>query len=536
LSIDFNNGFSAITGETGAGKSILIGALSLILGKRADTSVLFDKDIKCVVEGFFDISSLKLEEFFKTNDLDYDENTILRREISVNGKSRAFINDTPVTASLLKDLGSFLVDIHSQHETLNLNKSAFQLEVIDRYGTNDKILEKYALEYKAYKNDLQALQSLKEQNESSRRDEEYYKFQFNELELAQLNEDEINILMEKEKLLSHAEEVNSVIETSDSVLVSEEDSTYDKISKLIDSFGKLSDYHASFKEIYERLKSVNIELKDIAEEIDNLKIDGEFDAESLETINDRLNTVYSLQQKHSVSTVSELIDIREDFNTKLNNISNLENEILSLENVISKRLINLKSVAKTINGQRLKSAKLFAAEIAKLINKLGMPEAEFVVDVRPLNELTSTGMDIVEFLLRPNKGGNLGEISKIASGGELSRIMLAVKSLITNRNLLPTIIFDEIDSGVSGDIAAKVGNLLKQMSENHQLICITHLPQIAAKANSQYFVFKENKKGKTSSNIILLNDEDRVEQIAKMLSDERVSDSARETAKDLMNI
>ena len=534
LNINFERGFSVITGETGAGKSILIGALSLILGNRADSTVLYNKDNKCIVEGNFHISTLNLETFFTDNDLDYDENTIVRREISVNGKSRAFINDTPVKLSLLKELGVALVDIHSQHDTLKLNKSAFQLEVIDKFGTDEKLLLTYSFLYEEYNTSLQKLQDLKFRNESSRRDEEYFRFQFNELEAAQLDEDEINTLIEKEKLLSHAEEVNSVVKMSGGLLLEDDSSLVDKLAILLDAFGKLVNYHDSFKDVFDRLSSVNIEIKDIAGDVENLLIEGNFDEDSLRIITDRLNTVYSLQQKHSVNSISDLILMRDEFKDKLSGITNLENDIKLLEKSIKSKAEELEKLAAKLNKQRQKSAKVFSSNINKLISKLGMPDAEFIVEIHQLEELSVRGLDRLDFLFNPNKGGNKADISKIASGGEMSRLMLAIKSLVTNRKLLPTIIFDEIDSGVSGDIAGKVGNLLIEMSKNHQLIAISHLPQIAAKADSHYFVFKENKNGKTISNINLLNQDERVEEIAKILSDEEITESARETARGLI--
>ena len=534
LEIEFHDGFSVITGETGAGKSILLGALSLILGKRADTSVLFNKKAKCIVEGQFDISSLKLESFFSEHNLDFEKQSVLRREIAVNGKSRAFINDTPVNLSVLKNLGLQLVDIHSQQENLQLNNSSFQLEVIDKFGTDEKLLLKYSQKFIDYKLELQKLEELKTQNETSKRDEDYFRFQFNELEAAQLDEVEISNLIEKEKLLSHAEEVNSVIETAKNKLEEDEVSVVGSISHLTDSFSKLIKYHEKFKDIHHRLSSVNIELKDVVAELANLVIDGDFDENSLQTINNRLDLVYSLQQKHSVNSVVELNNLKAEFERKLSGISNLEDEIAALESKLLKGKTELSKLAEELSKQRKKSAKSFSVEINKQNKKLGMPDAEFFVGFKTLNDLSAKGLDKIDFLFNPNKGGQAGEVSKIASGGELSRLMLAIKSLITNRKLLPTIIFDEIDSGVSGDIAGKVGNMLRQMSNNHQLIAISHLPQIAAKADSHYFVFKENKNGKTTSKITLLKAEERVEEIAKLLSDEKVSAAARETARGLM--
>jgi len=535
LNIDFQAGFSVITGETGAGKSILIGALSLLLGKRADTSVLHDGKNKCIVEGEFSIAQLSLKQFFESHELDYEDQTILRREISPSGKSRAFINDTPVKLIVLKELGSKLVDIHSQHETLNLGKSEFQLEVIDRFGTDKKLLEEYSLKFGFYKEGINKLEELIKQNETSKRDEDYYTFQFNELEAAQLDEDEINSLIEKEKLLSHAEEVNSISGMAREILIDEDFSVTDKISELVEAFSKLSSYHPDFKEIHDRLTSVNIEIKDIAGELDGMIVEGGFDKESLQAIYQRLDTVYSLQQKHSVATVAELIALRNEFSAKLEGISGLEEEIASLKTILTKTENRLQKLAHQITKQRIKSSVQFSDSVNKVIAKLGMPDAGFQVKISKLEELMPSGLDKTEFLFSPNKGGKPGIISKIASGGELSRLMLAIKSMITSKELLPTIIFDEIDSGVSGDIAGKVGNLLKEISENHQLIAITHLPQIAAKANDHYFVFKENNNGKTSSKIVVLSKEERIEEIAKMLSDETISKAARETARELLD-
>ena len=534
LEIEFHHGFSVITGETGAGKSILLGALALILGKRADTSVLFNQNVKCIVEGQFDISKLKLESFFSEHNLDFDAISILRREIAVNGKSRAFINDTPVNLSVLKKLGLQLVDIHSQQENLQLNNSAFQLEVIDKFGTNEKLLTKYSQKFFEYKSDLQKLDLLKKQNDAFKRDEDYFKFQYNELETAQLDEEEISNLIEKEKLLSHAEEVNSVVETAKNLMEEDDVSVVGRVSTLVDSFSKLVNYGEKYKDIYKRLTSVNIELKDIVAELTNIRIEGDFDENNLQAINSRLDLVYSLQQKHSVNSVAELNNLRAEFERKLNGILNLEDEIAALESSLLKGKVELTKLAEKLNLQRKKNAKSFSIEINNQIKKLGMPDAEFFVGFKMLDNLSDKGLDKINFLFNPNKGGQSGEVSKIASGGELSRLMLAIKSLITNRKLLPTIIFDEIDSGVSGDIAGKVGKVLRQMSDNHQLIAISHLPQIAAKADSHYFVFKENVNGKTASKISLLKPEERVEEIAKLISDENVSSAAREAAKSLM--
>lgn len=535
LEIDFESGFSAITGETGAGKSILLGALSLILGKRADSSNLFDETTKCIVEGSFDLSHLNLNNFFPDNDIDYEDLSILRREILPNGKSRAFINDTPVNLKLMRELASKLVDIHSQHETLKMGSSDFQMEVVDKFGTENKLLESYKTKYSKYKKDTKALENLKSDNEKAKRDEDYFRFQLNELETININETEFDELVERANYLAHAEDVQQIAEKSAHLLIENDESIFDKISEITDDFSGISQFHKQFKEIYQRLKSLKIELKDIAEEIESLSVDSDSENSNLEQINEKLNIIYSLQQKHNSNTIGELIDIRNDFETKLDNISGLEEQIKELESSLSKQRVDLLKLANELTSIRKKSSQLLKKSIQNQLSKLGMPDADFEVSFTKLNDFTPLGLDKIDFLFSANKGSRLAEISKIASGGELSRLMLAVKSLITTRKLLPTIIFDEIDNGVSGDIAGKVGNMLKQMSDNHQIIAITHLPQIASKANSHYFVFKENKNGRTSSKINLLNSEQRVEEIAKMLSDEKVSDAAREAAMNLLS-
>ncbi len=534
LGIEFGSGFSAITGETGAGKSILLGALALILGKRADTSMLFDDNNKCVVEGFFDVSNLGLSNFFDANDLDLDDSTILRREILPSGKSRAFINDTPVNLNVLRELGSSLVDVHSQYETLKLGDSLFQLDVIDRFGTTDKLLDEYHDKFLKYRSDLKLLEELKEQNEKAGRNEDYFRFQLNELDTINIDDDEFRNLVDRERYLSHAGEVNLIAGKSVQVMAESDESVLDKISEISEDFSRISDLHKQFKEISDRLKSQIIELKDIVNEIEGFVLDAGDESANLQQINDVLNNIYSLQQKHNVNSVSRLIALREEFRDKLDNISLIGDKIGLLEKKLKLDVETLSGLAEKLSRTRRKSASVFADSLRKQLAKLGMPDADFMVNFTKLTDFNPRGFDKIDFLFSANRGSAKAEIGKIASGGELSRLMLAVKSLIGSRKLLPTIIFDEIDTGVSGEIAGKVGNMLRQMSENHQLIAITHLPQIAAKANSHYFVFKENSNSRTTSNICLLNKDERIEEIAKMLSDESVSDAARGVARGLI--
>ncbi len=416
-----------------------------------------------------------------------------------------------------------------------MGSSDFQMEVVDKFGTDQKLLENYKEKYSKFKKDTKALESLKQANEEAKRDEDYFRFQLNELAAININETEFDELVERSNYLAHAEEVQQITEKSAHLLIENDESIFDKISEITDDFSGISEFHKQFKEIYERLKSLKIELKDIAEEIESLNIESDAENSNLEQINEKLSIIYSLQQKHNSNTIGELIDIRNDFETKLDNISGLEDQITELEGSLSKQKVELLKLANELTSIRKKSSQLLKKSIQNQLSKLGMPDAEFEVSFTTLNDFAPSGLDKIDFLFSANKGSKLAEIAKIASGGELSRLMLAVKSLITSSNLLPTIIFDEIDNGVSGDIAGKVGNMLKQMSENHQIIAITHLPQIASKANSHYFVFKENKNGRTTSSINLLSAEERIEEVAKMLSDEKVSDAAREAAVDLLS-
>ncbi|PLX09997.1 MAG: DNA repair protein RecN [Marinilabiliales bacterium] len=535
LEIDFETGFSVITGETGAGKSILLGALSLILGKRADSSNLFDDKAKCIVEGSFDLSNLNLISFFANNELDYEDVSFLRREILPSGKSRAFINDTPVNLNLLKNLGNQLVDIHSQHETLKLGYSDFQMEVLDKFGTNEKLLSDYINLYSTFKDSQVRLKNMIHENEQAKRDEDYFKFQMSELDTININDSEFQELLELSNYLAHAEEVKQVTEKAAHLLLENDESVFDKISEITDEFGKISDFHKQFREIYERMTSLKIELKDIAEEIEGFSFDTDTENLNPNQVNEKLDNIYKLQQKHNVKTIEELISIRTDFENKLANISGLEDQIIQLEKEILSQKTELEIKAKELSSVREKNSILLTKSIKSKLTKLGMSDADFTVSFNKLDEFGNRGLDKIDFLFSANKGSKNAEIGKIASGGELSRLMLAVKSLITSRKLLPTIIFDEIDSGVSGDIAGKVGNMLKQMSENHQIIAITHLPQIASKANSHYFVYKENESGRTSSMINLLNTKQRIEEVAKMLSDEEVTDVARKAAMDLLS-
>ena len=535
VDIDFNPGFTVITGETGAGKSILLGALSLILGRRADPSVLMDKNKKCVVEGTFFIGKLNLNAFFDENDLDYDDQTLLRREINPAGKSRAFINDTPVTLNVLRALGEQLVDIHSQHQTLLLNEQNFQLTLFDAYLHRPELKENYSRLFRQYKETEKKVLRLQKQNEQLKRDEDYFRFQLNELDAAGLDADEMAHLEEKNKLLRHAVELRAASEQAAEWLKNGEVSVLDLLGRLKEVFSRLSDLHPSIAEFTERLSSSYIELSDLASEIENFAARNEFDPGELQQNEERLNTLYALQQKHHVNDIADLIALRESYREKLENITGLENEWENEKKKLHEIIRQLESAAAALRKAREKAIPSFEKEVMILLRQLGMKEAQAKVKLIPLAGFSLFGKEQVNFYFSANKGTAPAPVSKIASGGELSRFMLAVKSLIHQADVLPTIVFDEIDAGVSGDIAGKLGNILKKTSTQIQVLTITHLPQIAARADFHFRVFKQTEQDKTISHIALLNREERLEEIAKMLSDEKVTEISRAAARELLS-
>jgi len=534
LNIGFPAGFSVITGETGAGKSILLGALSLLMGKRADFGVLMDKGKKCVVEGVFQIEELNLQDFFRENDLDYMPETILRREIIPSGRSRAFINDTPVNLETLKTLALGLVDIHSQHETLELSKSSFQLNVLDAFIDKPDVLVAYSKVYNELSEISKELQHLVDENERIKRDEDYFRFQYEELAAANLDVEELVALEEREKFLSHAGEVTHAISLANGIMNENELNLSGLMTELLDTLSAVKEYFPRISELVERLNSTQIELDDIASEISGLGAETDFNRDELEQVTERLNTIYHLQQKHHVNNVEELLALKEEYAAKLSGITLNDEKIRKLTKEKEKLEEEANILAGELSDIRLSGSKKLAKAVTGLLQQLGMKDAVFQVNIEKYDTLTSTGQDKITFLFTANKGSEMKPVSSIASGGELSRLMLAVKSLITQKQLLPTVIFDEIDAGVSGDIAGKVGNIIKKMSQRHQVIAITHLPQIAAKADQHYKVYKETAGEITQTKIARLDDEGRVEEIAGMLSDEKVSKAAVDTAKELL--
>ncbi len=534
LELPFGDGFTVITGETGAGKSILIGALSLILGKRADTDVLLHGDRKCVIEGTFAISGYDLQDFFNENELDYDEQAVLRREISTSGKSRAFINDTPVNLPVLKNLGERLVDIHSQHETLMLNESGFQLGLVDSYAKNSGLLEAYRKAYRLY-HDLHArLERMKEAESGMRAEEDYLRFQFEELEAARLSENEIEELEEELRVLTNAEEIKGKLFNATQLISLSEDNALDKLREAMAQVSKVSSFHREIEEYRERLDSLVIDLRDIGTGLERLESSVSVDTAQLEALNQRLDLLNGLLQKHRAANIHELIGMRDMMGQKLRDLSSLEEDIAGLEHETEHARKELVSADESLSHSRQAILSGIEDEITATLRQLGMQDAILQVRLDHTGDFTLQGSDRVEFLFSANRGILPAPVSRIASGGELSRLMLAMKSMITKKSLLPTIILDEIDMGVSGDIAGKVGKLLNDMSRNMQLIAITHLPQIAGKASDHLRVYKKSAGDRTVSGVERLSDGERVEEIAIMLSDQEVSTAAKETARELL--
>ena len=534
LEVDWSEGFSVITGETGAGKSILVGALSLILGQRADTTVLFNKEIKCIVEGTFNIKTYRLEHYFSDQELDYDDTLILRREISPAGKSRAFINDTPVNISQLKDLGDRLVNIHSQHSITTLNQANFQLEILDDYASVRTQMNKFREKFNVLKREQAELTALNQEETRLRGESDYLHFLFEELDEATLIEGEQQEIEDKLAMLTHAEEIKNGISHSTHLLEGADQNLLQGLSETITILRNISGFHQEIAGIVGRLESNIIDIKDITKELQRLEDSVHLDPQEAERLTSRLDLIFRLQKKHKVSTIEDLIRIKSEIAEMLHNNDSLEERIIKLEQKIKLASIELGQLAEVVSVARHKSIPPFEKEICRLLTDLGMPSAKFLVNCTKEDRLTADGIDSVKFLFSANKGVTPDEVSKIASGGELSRLMLSIKSMISQKNLLPTVIFDEIDSGVSGDIAGKVGVILKRMAGNMQVIVITHLPQIAGKGNTHYWAYKEDIDGTTRSKFKKLKQEERVEEIAKMVSSDRVTEASYQTAKELL--
>ncbi|UCH13143.1 MAG: DNA repair protein RecN [Bacteroidales bacterium] len=534
LEIEFSKGLSIITGETGAGKSILLGALSLILGKRADTSILKEKTRKCIVEGTFDITEYGFQNFFDENDIDYEDLTILRREIYPNGKSRAFINDSPVNLNILSELGIRFIDIHSQHQNLNLSNSQFQLKVIDSYSRSEDLLITYQDIYNLYKELRKEYHNLLEKSQQSQADLDYYQFQFSQLDIAKLKENEQDELEQELEKLNHAEEIINNLNSSVNALSGEDNTVLNQLKDVNSFLTKILKFYPDVAEFEKRLESTYIELKDVANELELLKERIELDPEKLEYINERLDLIYSLQQKHKVNSIKELQDIKESLRQKINEVTSYEFKLEDLKKRINECENKLSDYAQRLSQQRQNSLRNIEKEITVLLIDLGIPNGRFEIQHEITGDYSINGIDRIQFLFSANKNIALQEISRIASGGELSRLMLSIKSLLSDSSGLPTIIFDEIDMGVSGEIADKVGNIIKRMSAGMQIINITHLPQVACKGDFHYLVYKSDEGESTTAHVKLLNNEERHIEIARMLSGEQLTEAAMENARELL--
>ena len=534
LEIRFDKGLSIITGETGAGKSILLGALSLILGQRADTGVLKNKEKNCIVEGAFLIEGYGLEPVFEANDIDYEAQLIIRRVINPNGKSRAFINDTPVNLTTLKEFGDGLLDIHSQHQNLLLSSSHFQLSVVDSLADIGKLSNEYTVHYKNYKISEKQLKELEERAQQSKSDYDYLKFQFEQLESTRLQSGEQEELEVEQKQLTHAEEIKSTYSQVAVLLNGDDISTNNLMHEAVNLLSKMTDLVPESEQLSQRLNSALIEVKDIAAEIEHINDNVEVNPERLNFVDNRLNTIFGLQQKHHVSSVDELLVIQEQLGAQLIRIDNFDVELEKLQAEKDKHYKQMEDRAVKLTAQRKKSIPQIEMYVTNLLKQLGMPNAVFTVKIEPSIEYLPTGCDVVSFLFSANKDMSPQEISKVASGGEMSRLMLALKSLLVQNEKLPTIIFDEIDTGISGEVADKMGGIIKQLAEKTQIINITHLPQVAAKGDNHYVVYKEDTATATYTRMKHLNYDDRVREIAKMLSGEKITDAAIENAKELL--
>lgn len=535
LEIDFSNQFSIITGETGAGKSILLGALGLVLGNRADLTVLKDKSQKCIIEATFSLSNYTLEDFFKENDLDYEKQTIIRREILPSGKSRAFINDSPVNLNELQLLSVFLIDIHSQHETRELLNEDYQFNIIDAVAKNEKRIASYRKGLEVLKKSKKELAQLIAEKESLSKEQEYNNFLLEELLAAKLKEGEQLELENELDQLSNVEFIKENLDKVLSVANEEQLGTIMTLTEIKQAIQKISGFSKEYAEFHERIASVLIELQDIleacfsnAEKIVN-------DPERLELVNTKLQTIYMLQKKHQVNTVEELLVIQNELDGKLLRFDDLDSEILKRQQEQDAIVEKVNQVAALITTARIEAIPVLKSQIESILSQLGMPDAQIVFDLQQTETFTKFGKDVITLLFSANKGMQIGPIKKMASGGEMSRIMLAIKAVLANYSKLPSIIFDEIDTGVSGEIAIKMGEIMKEMSKNMQVFAITHLPQIAAKGNQHYKVFKYNVNNDTLSELKLLNEQERIVEIAEMLSGKNISDSAINHAKELLH-
>jgi len=541
IEIDFSSHLNVITGETGAGKSILMGALNLILGERAEASVLADKEKKCFIEGTFKTAYNPVKEFLKNNELDSNDDLLIRREIAINGKSRAFINDTPVTLNQLKQLSSLLVDLHQQFDTIEVGDSDFQREVIDALAGNNKEIDQYQTIYKSYKNVLKELGILTNEQAAANKEFDYNTFLFDELKEANFSENEIEDIDTEIKLISNAENIKSILSEIYFILEESEQPIVQNIKSINHKLQGLQNFHHGLEAISNRLQSVQIEMQDIASEIDNINQSVLYDAEKIDLLNARMAAGYRLLKKHGVTTTSQLLAIKEQLEKELEKVTNLSDDITKKQKQSTELYNEALRIAERISLKRQKQIKPFEEKINALLKQVGMPNARIKVDVHSSNDLNLFGKDIIEFLFnanlpagKENERARFEPLRRVASGGELSRLMLSIKSLVARSVQLPTLIFDEIDSGISGEAARQVGIIMKELSRGHQVISITHQPQIAARADNHFFVYKEIKEDKIITAIKQLNADERITTIATMLSGEKPTTAAFDNAREMI--
>ena len=535
LHIDFSSGLSIITGETGAGKSILLGALGLVLGNRADSSTLKNTTRKCIVEAILSVEKYNLQDFFETEDIDYEINTIIRREILPSGKSRAFVNDTPVTLSVLTALRSKLIDIHSQHQTLQVSDQQFQFQLLDVFANNESKLASYQRGLTQYTSEKKKLEEISQAQREANLQYDYNSHLYNELLEANLVEDEQEVLEEKLEKINNVEEIKQNLSEALQLTTDDTIGIQNLLYSLENKLTKIAPYSKEYQELSERISSVKIELDDIVSELESANEQVDFNPLEATQLNDRLQLIYNLQKKHYVNSISALLLILEELSTKVSTVENAEQRLLDQETIVTEIANKLDTIALKISEARKRIIPTVSKQLEAILDNLGMSHARFQIQNNITEQYYKNGKDVLSFLFSANKGGQFGELKKVASGGELSRIMLAIKKVMSENSQLPTIIFDEIDSGVSGEISNKMAHIMSQMSQQMQVITITHLPQIAAKGNQHYKVYKEELNNTTTTSLKQLSEDERIVEIAEMLSGKNISDSALTHARELLN-
>ena len=534
LKVDFPEGFIIITGETGSGKSIMLDALSLILGKRADMSALRNKEEKCIIEAEFSLQNYEFQPLFQELDIDYDPQTIIRREILPSGKSRAFVNDVPATLEVLSRLGQVLVDIHSQHQTLALSDTSFQFAIIDAVANNKPLLTEYVQLHQLLKKEQRKLEELIEFQKNAKKEYDYNLHQLKELKSATLEEGILEELEESYEEASNIEDIKENVSESLYLLNDENIGILNNLRELKRSFSSLTEYKQLYRDLYERIESAFLELEDLASEISDIDESIEADPDNLEQISKQLNKIYSLQKKHSVATVEELITIQQELEEAVSKTESVDIDLNKQKKIVEEQHIATLKKANQLHKVREKVIPALDKKLTSFMHELGMPNGRFAITLTATDTFFSNGKDELSFLFSANKGGDFGQLKKVASGGELSRIMLAVKAIMAEHTALPTIMFDEIDTGVSGEISQKMGDIMKQISQNRQVFAITHLPQIAAKGAYHFKVFKEDSKGKTTTHLKLLTEEERIIELSEMLEGKNSGASARNHAIELL--